>query len=175
MGRALFIGRFQPFHLGHYKAIEWILSREEEVIIGIGSAQVSYEPRNPFTAGERALMIRDTLRDANLLGRTLIVMIPDTIAEHTKWVCNIRTFSPKFEIVYTNDELSRVLLEEEGIHVEPIPFFERERYSGTRIRQLMAQRNPEWRSLVPAQTARIIDSIRGEERVRMLYKMAQLI
>jgi len=173
--RALYIGRFQPFHLGHYKAIEWILSREDEVIVGIGSAQVSFEPRNPFTAGERALMIWSTLRGSGMIEKVIVIMIPDTISEHSKWVCNVRTFSPSFQVAYTNDELSRMLLEASGIPVEEIPFFDREKYSGTRIRQLMAQRNPAWRALVPVQTAEVIDAINGEERVHRLYKLAGLV
>ncbi|HDJ89497.1 MAG TPA: nicotinamide-nucleotide adenylyltransferase, partial [Thermoprotei archaeon] len=55
--RGLFIGRFQPFHLGHFYALKWILSKVDEVIIGIGSAQVSYTIKNPFTLGERIEMI----------------------------------------------------------------------------------------------------------------------
>ncbi|MEM3079801.1 MAG: adenylyltransferase/cytidyltransferase family protein, partial [Thermoproteota archaeon] len=51
--RGLFIGRFQPFHLGHLKAVEYIINRVDEVIIGIGSAQYSHTLENPFTAGER--------------------------------------------------------------------------------------------------------------------------
>ncbi|RLF01945.1 MAG: nicotinamide-nucleotide adenylyltransferase, partial [Thermoprotei archaeon] len=57
MGRGLFVGRFQPFHLGHLKALRWILEREDEVIICIGSAQYSHSLRNPFTVGERVEMI----------------------------------------------------------------------------------------------------------------------
>jgi nicotinamide-nucleotide adenylyltransferase len=39
--RGLLIGRFQPFHIGHLKAIEQATSENDEVIIGIGSAQYS--------------------------------------------------------------------------------------------------------------------------------------
>lgn len=173
--RAFYIGRFQPFHMGHLHAIKWILSREPEVIVGIGSAQQSFDPKNPFTAGERVLMIWETLRREKLLDRVIIVMVPDTLFEHSKWVCNIRTFSPPFSRAYTNDELSRMLLEEAGYPVSPIPFLEREKYSGTLIRQLMAQQKQEWRALVPPETAKVIDSIRGEERVHRIYKMHGLL
>ncbi|MEZ0345004.1 MAG: nicotinamide-nucleotide adenylyltransferase [Infirmifilum sp.] len=173
--RAFYIGRFQPFHLGHLNAIKWILSREHEVVVAIGSAQQSFEPKNPFTSGERALMIWESLKREELLHRVLIVMIPDTLFEHSKWVCNIRTFSPRFDIAYTNDELSRILLEDAGYQVKPIPFFDREKYSGTSIRQLMALRRQEWRILVPPETAHVIDSIQGEERVHKIYKLHGLL
>ena len=58
---ALFVGRFQPFHFGHLHAIKKILEESEELLIVVGSAQMSHEPDNPFTAGERLEMIGKTL------------------------------------------------------------------------------------------------------------------
>ncbi len=55
--RAFFVGRFQPYHLGHHEVIRSILREVDELIIGIGSAQESHSLENPFTAGERVLMI----------------------------------------------------------------------------------------------------------------------
>ena len=49
--RALFVGRFQPFHYGHLHAVRTILEEAEELVIVVGSAQMSHEPDNPFTAG----------------------------------------------------------------------------------------------------------------------------
>ncbi|MEM0023032.1 MAG: adenylyltransferase/cytidyltransferase family protein, partial [Archaeoglobaceae archaeon] len=48
--RALFIGRFQPYHLGHHEVVKKILEEVDELIIGIGSAQESHSLENPFTA-----------------------------------------------------------------------------------------------------------------------------
>ena len=42
MKRAFYIGRFQPFHLGHYSVITSIAEEVDELIIGIGSAQTSH-------------------------------------------------------------------------------------------------------------------------------------
>ena len=38
----LYVGRFQPFHLGHLEAIKHILKKVDTVIIAIGSAQYSH-------------------------------------------------------------------------------------------------------------------------------------
>ena len=57
MTRALFVGRFQPFHYGHLHAVESILKENDELLLVVGSAQMSHEPDNPFTAGERIEMI----------------------------------------------------------------------------------------------------------------------
>ena len=55
--RGLFVGRFNPFHKGHLKAVQDILEQEDEIIIAIGSTQQSHTVSDPFTAGERVLMI----------------------------------------------------------------------------------------------------------------------
>ncbi|MCJ7698989.1 adenylyltransferase/cytidyltransferase family protein, partial [Candidatus Bathyarchaeota archaeon] len=42
VGRGLYVGRFQPFHLGHLCAVKKILGEVDEVIVAIGSAQYSH-------------------------------------------------------------------------------------------------------------------------------------
>ncbi|MBS7649487.1 adenylyltransferase/cytidyltransferase family protein, partial [Candidatus Bathyarchaeota archaeon] len=64
--RALYVGRFQPFHLGHLEAAKYILQNAREIIIVVGSAQESHTLENPFTAGERVYMIRLALNEANI-------------------------------------------------------------------------------------------------------------
>lgn len=175
MNRGLLIGRFQPFHLGHLKAVKWILEREDEVIIGIGSAQYAYLPKNPFTAGERLLMIRDSLRAEGLLDRVLITLIPDTDSVHVIWPAYVEMVSPPFSRVYSNDHLTQILLRERGYEVVEVPLVEREALSGTHVRDLMAKGDKTWRNLVPKTTAYILDYIKGEERVRAIYKLHGLI
>lgn len=55
--RALCVGRFQLFHPGHLKAIKDIVQKSEELVIGIGSAQYSYEFLNSFAGGERLILV----------------------------------------------------------------------------------------------------------------------
>ena len=45
-GRAFFIGRFQPFHRGHLAMVRRILETNDEIIVGIGSAQYSHTGEN---------------------------------------------------------------------------------------------------------------------------------
>ncbi|MBI5051569.1 adenylyltransferase/cytidyltransferase family protein [Candidatus Micrarchaeota archaeon] len=51
----MFVGRFQPFHLGHYKVVKRLLKDYEEVIILIGSSEADfvYDWNNPMSVGER--------------------------------------------------------------------------------------------------------------------------
>ena len=78
MTRALFVGRFQPFHHGHLHAIKLILEEADDMVIVVGSAQMSHELDNPFTAGERIEMIQAALRQANVdRERYMIIPIQD--------------------------------------------------------------------------------------------------
>ncbi len=52
-----FIGRFQPFHLGHKFVVDTALRRSKKVALVIGSDQQPRTARNPFTTKERIEMI----------------------------------------------------------------------------------------------------------------------
>ncbi len=164
--RGLFIGRFQPLHNGHLKAIEYALKKVDELIIGVGSAQYSYSIENPFTAGERILMIRDTLKEAGIdLSRVYIIPIVD-VHNNNIWVAHVESLVPKFDIVFSNNPLVTELFTSRGYKVEQVPMYKREILSSTHIRKLMLKGDPEWRKLVPKAVAKVIDSVRGEERLR---------
>jgi len=173
MSRGLFIGRFQPFHKGHLEALKWILSREDEVIVGVGSAQYSHTLRNPFTLGERIEMIWSVVKQERLLGRVIIVGVPDTNGVHSLWVQTLKAWLPEFDTAYTNDPLSRRLLKEGGIKVMSIPFFNRNLYSATRIRELMLKGEP-WEHLVPEPVADYIKKRALIDRLREIEGATQL-
>lgn len=170
--RALFIGRFQPFHYGHLHALKWIVEREREVVVAVGSAQFSHSYRNPFTAGERIEMIAAALKEEGLWNRVIVASVPDTDGKHSLWVQLVVSLCPRFKRVYTNEPLTRLLFEEAGFEVIAIPFFKREVFEGTKIRALMAE-GGDWRSFVPSAVAKVIDDIRGAERVSYLFQLEE--
>lgn len=55
---AVLIGRFSPFHHGHAALVQRALQLARYVVILIGSARRPRNIRNPWTAEERAVMIR---------------------------------------------------------------------------------------------------------------------
>ena len=67
--RGLFLGRFQPFHLGHLDVIKQALKMVDELVIVIGSAQYSHTFENPFTDSEREEMIE------NYSVRTILIIV----------------------------------------------------------------------------------------------------
>src|SRR3972149_11518806 len=165
--RGLYVGRFQPFHLGHLEAIKEVLEEDEEVVIVIGSAQYSHNINNPFTAGERLVMIRRALKEAKIDdSRLWMVPVPD-VHLHMLWVSALEGYPPKFNVVYSNEPLTRRLFMEKGYKVKNIRFFERKNYNSTLVREKMLK-DESWTSLVPKSVTQFITEIDGVNRLRDL-------
>ena len=167
--RGVYVGRFQPFHLGHLDAIKHVLEEVEEIVVVIGSAQYSHNVNDPFTAGERLVMVRNALEEAEVdSARVWVVPVPD-VHLHMMWVASVEGYTPKFQIVYSNEPLTRRLFMESGYKVKGIPFFERQFYSSTMVREKMRV-DESWRTLVPKSVADFIIEIDGVNRVRELNR-----
>lgn len=169
MKRGLYVGRFQPFHLGHLSVVKQILNGVDELVIVIGSAQYSHDLDNPFTAGERLVMIRKALEEAKLdCQRLWIVPVPD-VHLHMMWVSALEGYTPKFDVVFSNEPLTRRLFREAGYKIKAIKFYDRKVFSSTRIRQKMLE-GDSWKKLVPKSVASYIEEIDGITRLRDLNK-----
>lgn len=167
--RGIFVGRFQPFHFGHLAVIREILDEVNELIIAIGSAQYSHRIDNPFTSGERLVMIRNALKEAEIsCDRCLIVPVRD-VHVHMLWVAEVVGYTPKFDVVYGNEPLTNRLFKEAGFSVKSVPFHKRDIYSATEIRQRMLE-GKNWEALVPKSVAAFIKEIDGVQRLRDLTK-----
>jgi len=86
----VFIGRFQPLHLGHEHTIRHALERVERLIILVGSANVARDPRNPFTFDERAAMIRSSFAYEVAEGRVIIEPLDDHLYSDTAWTTEVQ-------------------------------------------------------------------------------------
>jgi len=167
VNRALYVGRFQPFHLGHLDTINIVLKSVDELVVVIGSAQYSHNANNPFTAGERLVMVRRALEEAGIAySRLWIVPVPD-VHLHMLWVSALEGYTPKFNVVYSNEPLTRRLFMEKGYKVKNIRFFERKNYNSTLVREKMLK-DESWTSLVPKSVAQFITEIDGVNRLRDL-------
>lgn len=82
------IGRFQPFHNGHHSVLKHALRLAEKVIVLTGSAGQPRTIRNPFNAGERAVMIRAAAGDD--ARRLLIKPLRDHLYSDTLWVGDVQ-------------------------------------------------------------------------------------
>ncbi|MGI0056283.1 MAG: nicotinamide-nucleotide adenylyltransferase [Nitrosarchaeum sp.] len=161
----LLIGRFQPFHLGHLDALHFALSKVDKLWIGLGSSNKPLQKNNPFSAEERKEMILSSI-DESMKQRIQIYFIPD-LENHIKWIELIDTLIPKFDTVFTNDELTRHLYSKRDVEVLPIPFVKRDVLSGTNIRDMIIS-DQKWEDLVPEGTKIFLYRTSAKQRLKNL-------
>jgi nicotinamide-nucleotide adenylyltransferase len=166
--RALFTGRFQPFHNGHLSAVEEILREYGELVIVVGSAQENLTARNPLTSGERIEMILNVLKARNLLGRCYVIPVPDT-PESGLWPERVLSYSPKVGAVFTGNDYVAMLFDRHGVKVRKQKMVGG--ISSTRVRQLIAKKDASWKKLVPVEVAAFLEGSGLSERIRSLTAM----
>jgi nicotinamide-nucleotide adenylyltransferase len=139
----------------------------DELVIVIGSAQRSHDLDNPFTAGERIMMMRTALNEEGIdPSNYFLIPVPDA-PMHSVWVAEIVSYSPPFEMVYSNDPLTRRLFKELNITVNHVKFFKRRIYSATEVRRRMLK-GENWEELLTRGVVKIIREIDGVGRLREL-------
>lgn len=161
----LMIGRFQPFHLGHLDALQFALSKVDKLWVGLGSSNKPQEKNNPFSAEERKEMILSSINDS-MKEKISVYFIPD-LDNHVKWIEKIETIVPQFEIVFTNDELTKHLYSKRDVQVVSIPFLKRDELSGTNIRDLISS-DQKWEHLVPDGTKNFLINNSAKDRLKNL-------
>jgi len=164
MTRGFYIGRFQPFHNGHLNMVEQIADDVDELVLGIGSADDSHTTRNPFTAGERIMMITKSLVGYDLV--TYAVPIED-LERNSVWVSHVQSMSPDFDVAYSNNPLVIQLFREAGIEIRQSPMFNREVLEGSEVRERMIS-GGDWKSLVPEAVVDVVEEMNGIERIQMV-------
>ncbi len=165
MLRGLFIGRFQPFHLGHLKDIKDALKEVDELIIGIGSSQEKNTKDNPFSVEERLKMIEFVLNSENIFKRT-IFPIPD-FNDDEKWSAHIIKNIPKFDIIYTGNDWTERCFKNKGYKIKKIKLIPGINSTIIRNRILKGE---DWHNLVPLSTALFLEKIKGVEKIKNVLK-----
>jgi len=87
---AVFIGRFSPFHVGHYHVISQALQQAEHVLVLVGSARSPRSYRVPFTFQERRDMIEGSF-PRELRERIRVLPLEDSTYNDSKWIHNVQT------------------------------------------------------------------------------------
>jgi bifunctional NMN adenylyltransferase/nudix hydrolase len=86
---AVFIGRFQPLHLGHLHIMREALKSARQLLVLVGSPRGPRTFRNPFTYAERERMIRTALK-AEELDRVKVLPVPDTLYNDEAWIGGVQ-------------------------------------------------------------------------------------
>lgn len=85
----IYIGRFQPFHLGHLQTLRLTLEKAEQTILILGSHRAAPDIRNPWTSDERIEMIRSCL-SADDLNRVHFLPIRDWLYSDNLWLAAVQ-------------------------------------------------------------------------------------
>lgn len=87
---AVFIGRFQPLHLGHEYAVRKALEFSKQVLIIIGDTGGPRTIKNPWTLDERESMIQEAFFDEIGDGRVLIDSALDFPYTDHEWIAQVQ-------------------------------------------------------------------------------------
>ncbi len=167
--RGVYWGRFNPPHKGHLKVIEHLLSTEcNELVVAIGSCLSSHTERNPFSGGERMIMLKEMLKEAGLLGKCLIVQVPDG-PSYMSTAANLRMACPPFDVLYTNRPVIADIFKGWGVKVKDFPDFEREKLQSTRVRQALLG-NGSFSDIVPPAVDAYLRDNGGVARLKTCMK-----
>ena len=165
--RGILIGRMQPVHNGHMEVIKRILEDVDEIVIGIGSAQLSHEVKDPFTAGERVVMMTQALAEIDVDPSRYYIIPMQDINFNAIWASHVKMLTPPFSIVYSGNPLVKQLFAEEGYEVRQPPLYDRIHLSGTEVRRRILE-DENWQELVPKATADLLKEIDGVNRLKNL-------
>lgn len=162
---AVFIGRFQPFHKGHLEAIKWILQREKDIFIVIGSLQEFSTDENPFSFPERKKMVEIVLARAGIKNFK-IFGLPDFFDDNLwlKKFFKLTKLKGNENTVYTQNQWTKRCFEKNGSKVLPHPIF----FGGlcaTKIRKMVFE-DKKWENLVPTKVLSFLKEIKGEKRIK---------
>ncbi len=159
---ALFIGRFQPYHMGHHLVVQGMTKLCGKIIIGIGSSDKSRTSDNPYSAQERKEMIQRALQLENIIPvfDVNFVELPDHPNDEI-WTTQVLEKVGTIDQVWTGDALTKRCFEGR-VQVKDIK--EVPGISATEIRGMVKTGEP-WQEKVPPEIAVTMREL-GLDRLR---------
>lgn len=159
---ALFIGRFQPYHMGHHMVIKGMTRLAGRIVIGIGSSENHHETDNPFTAQERKEMIQQALQDDDVIPMFDInfVELPDKATDE-EWTDHVLETVGNVDVLWTGNEDTAKCLEGklDIQNIKEVPGI-----SATSIRDKIKAGDTTWKEQVPAAVVKGIQDL-GTDRI----------
>ncbi len=137
--KCAFLGRFQPFHLGHKHVVEQF--NGEELVLVIGSAGKSRTDENPLKAKERTELIHECHPEIQ------IYKVEDQESDK-EWMEDVIGKTGAGEIISGNKRVRDIFTEMSDLEVKEPEMHRPEIYSGTEVRRRINS-GGEWSYLVP--------------------------
>lgn len=169
--KALFIGRFQPFHKGHLSVVQQAVKENDHLYIGIGSTQYNYEPYNPLTTAERIQIIEAALKEAKISREKYSIIPVPNIENFALWPRHVELYIPPFQKLYTGSTIVAELFNDYNKTLkkpyEIIPVQKTCKICSTEIRTQMLKNKP-WEKHVAASTAKLLKEWKIQKRLSSL-------
>lgn len=143
--KAVFLGRFQPFHLGHHSTVHEFREKYELEIV-VGSSRKSGTGRNPLSFKQRKQIIENCFPELD------ITPLPDEDRGeegYKDWTERLVEVADPDIVVTRNDLVQRLVKKYTDAEIKEQELYRPHKVSGTRIRKLVREKDPEWRELVP--------------------------
>ncbi|MBI4256927.1 adenylyltransferase/cytidyltransferase family protein [Candidatus Uhrbacteria bacterium] len=159
----LFIGRFQPYHIGHHMVIQGMTKLCKKVVIGIGSSDKAHTTENPFTVAERKEMIQQALQDEDIIPMFDVefVELPD-FNDDIQWTQHVLEKVGQVDMIWTGNEATKKCFEGklEIKQIKEVPGI-----SSTSIRQMIKTSDMDWKTKVPGAVVYAIQEL-GTDRIK---------
>lgn len=182
---AVFIGRFQPFHVGHESVIREALNQAKEVIVVVGSSFAARNIRNPFTFEERKAMIKAVFPQETVK----VVPVADYPYDDGKWIAAIQSLVSA-TMSFTPDPINVALIghkkDESSYYLNLFPRWDsisvasHDGINATEIRNALFEGELaevyDWRSFMPKEVKTVIKPIANLTKdFKVLFQEYQMI
>lgn len=143
--KAVFLGRFQPFHNGHKKVVEKYRDEYEDFSVLIGSSEKEESKDNPLSFEERKEVIHECLPELDVQG------LEDETKDkegNRKWIENLEKKTEADLLISGNNLVKKIVEKHSDLEIQEPEMHDPEIYSGTEIRRRVRS-GEEWRYLTP--------------------------
>jgi len=149
-----FLGRFQPFHLGHYKVIESHKDEYDEFKVIIGSSNTSGTEDNPLTFEERQNLIHSCFPNLKIVE---LEDTEDTTEGDIVWAEKLEELGLDI-IISGNSTVEDLINKHTNLEFIRPKMHNDEIYSGTEVRRRVKS-GEEWRYLTPKCSHTVLEDL----------------
>jgi nicotinamide-nucleotide adenylyltransferase len=145
--KALIVGRFQPFHLGHKYLIDKALEFADTVIIAVGSSNIK-DDKNPYSFKTRKSFVQEFIIHEKLNSKVLDIISIEDVPDDDEWFGIIEKKVKDIDVVVGDNDWVNGIFEKRKIPVVNIGYLKRNILTGTEIRKNIKEKKS-WEERVP--------------------------
>ncbi len=172
---AIFIGRFEPFHLGHQSIINQGFDIAEKVIVVLGSHNIARNVKSPWTSDERKEMVLSSLPDEQK-NRVEFLNLRDHLYNQNLWIIELQNKVSELTEETPDNEIALIGFKSDksSDYLNLFPRWQfiscptRTDCHASKIRQLYFTHDNSYKSLVPVAVATFLEDFKKEETFRLL-------